>query len=414
MRNRRRKSNSKRGLDGTRILLIVTGGIAAYKSVFLVRLLKRSGAEVRVVMSEAATRFIAPLTFEVLSENPVSSDLFASRESPVVGHVELATWADRAIVAPATADFIAKAALGLADDLASTVFLAARCPRHFAPSMNTGMWKNPAVRRNIDTLQGDGCLFVDPGAGGLACGESGTGRMAEPETIVKAIETSLGPGELEGVRFLVTAGRTEESIDPVRYISNRSSGRMGFAIATEARRRGARVTLIHGPVDVPPPNADSIRRVTTAAEMKTAVRRAFPGCDVLVMAAAVADFTPVKRAGSKVKRNSGAVSIELKATGDILASLAEKKNKTQVVIGFALETENAEANVLKKIKAKRCDYMVLNMTGEGTGFSVPTNQVTIYRGPRKILSTSIVTKEEAASAILDRIASDGRIKQARQ
>jgi len=302
MRNQRGRNSREGGLSGTKILLVVTGGIAAYKSALLVRLLKCGGAEVRVAMSAAATEFVTPLTFEILSENPVSLSMFARRERPVVEHVELSKWADRVVVAPATADIIAKAALGVADEIASTVLLSARAPVMFAPAMNEAMWASPAVRRNIETLAADGKTILDPGSGALACGDVGPGRMAEPEDIVKALEASFAPGDLAGIRVLVTAGRTEEEIDPVRYITNRSSGRMGFAIAREARSRGARVTLVHGPVDVPVPPVDAVRSVTTAAEMQRATNEAFARCDVCVMAAAVSDFTPARRRAGKIKR----------------------------------------------------------------------------------------------------------------
>ncbi len=410
MKNRRGSNRNWEGLTGKKVLLIVTGGIAAYKSAYLVRLLKRGGAEVRVVLSEAAVEFVTPLTFEVLSGNPVPRDLFAPRQEPGVEHVELASWAERVIVAPATADFIAKAALGMANDLASAVLLASRCPVYLAPAMNEGMWENPAVQRNISALKRDGRVFIEPGTGELACGDVGSGRMAEPEELLKAIESSFAPGDLADVRVLVTAGRTEEEIDPVRYISNRSSGRMGFALASIAKERGAHVSLIYGPVDVPPPIVDSMRKVTTSSEMKSAVMRAFPRCDVLVMAAAVADYTPMGKAGSKMKRGHRELSVELRPTVDILASLKEKKRREQVVVGFALETDETEREIVQKIRSKGCDYLVLNMIGEKTGFSVPTNRITLFKGTRRVLSTPLITKEEAASLILDRIASDRKIK----
>lgn len=393
-----------------RILCIVTGGIAAYKAAFLVRLLKRLGARVRVVMSEAATEFVTPLTFEVLSGNPVSWDLFAPRDEPSVEHVELASWAEIVIVAPATADFISKAACGAADDLASTVLAAARCPVYLAPAMNAGMWENPAVMRNIATLRSDGRRLVEPGAGELACGETGPGRMAEPEEIVAVIERSSVPGGLDGVRVLVTAGRTEEGIDAVRYLSNRSSGRMGFAIARAAREMGAKVSLIHGPVDVPVPEVDSVKRVTTAAEMKRAITRIFPACDILIMTAAVADFTPAAKRTGKMKREGKTIQIALEPTPDILASLSSKKKKGQIVVGFALEEPGNEAGAREKIASKGCDYLVLNTMSETTGFGVTTNSVTLFKGSRRLFETGLVSKDEAASRILEKISSDARLK----
>lgn len=414
MKSRRRKNRPRGGLGGRNILLIVSGGIAAYKSAFLVRLLKRGEAEVRVVMSGAAAEFITPLTFEVLSGNPVGRELFAPRREPGVEHVELSAWADRIVVAPATADIIAKAAAGIADDLPGTVLAAAGCPVFFAPAMNAAMWENPALRRNIAILKKDGRLFVEPGSGGLACGDTGPGRMAEPEEIAGALRRSFEPGDMEGVKVVVTAGRTEEMIDPVRYISNRSSGRMGFALAAEAGSRGASVTLIHGPVDVSPPVVDRVRTVRTASEMRSEVRRAFPKCDVLVMAAAVADYAPARRGGAKIRRSGESLSVELRPTEDILAGLKGSKRKDQVVVGFALETEDAERNAREKIKNKGCDYLVLNVVGEESGFTVKTNSVTVFEGRRKVLSTPVVTKEEAASLILDKVAAGIRSRRRRR
>jgi len=392
---------------------VVTGGIAAYKSALLVRLLKCGGAEVRVVMSAAATEFVTPLTFEVISENPVSLNIFARRERPVVEHVELSKWADRVVVAPATADIIAKAALGVADEVASTVLLSARAPVMFAPAMNETMWASPAVRRNVETLKADGKTILDPGSGALACGDVGPGRMAEPEDIVKALEASFAPGDLAGIEVLVTAGRTEEEIDPVRYITNRSSGRMGFAIAREARSRGARVTLVHGPVDVPVPAVDAVRGVATAAEMKRAADEAFARCDVCVMAAAVSDFTPARRRAGKIKRAGKSFELELRPTEDILSSLGKRKGR-RIVVGFALETSDGEANAKRKAREKGCDYMVLNAPGEKTGFSAPTNRITLFKGQKKLFATLLVSKDEAAARILDAVAADSRLKRVKR
>ena len=396
-------------MRGKRILLIVTGGISAYKSAYLVRLLRRGGALVRVVMSEAATRFVTPLTFEVLSGNPVSWDLFAPRDEPEVEHVELATWAELIVVAPATADFLSKAANGAADDLASTILSAARSPVLFAPAMNAGMWENPAVRRNVSTLKEDGRRFVEPGEGELACGETGPGRMAEPEVIVGTIETSFAPRPLSGVRVLVTAGRTEEAIDDVRYISNRSSGRMGFAVARAAKEMGASVTLIHGSVDIEPPEVDTVQEVVSAGDMKRAVERAFPRSDLLIMAAAVSDFTPARRKSGKMERGDEKLSLHLEPTPDILASLAGKKKEGQIVVGFALEAGDAEKRAKEKGKRKGCDYIVLNRIGENTGFGVATNRVILYKGTRKVLETGLIPKEEAARLLLEKLSTDKRI-----
>ncbi len=411
--SRRRESRRTGNIAGKKILLVVTGGISAYKSAYLVRLLKRSGAQVRVVLSEAAARFVTPLTCEVLSGNPVPTDLFASRETPSVEHVELATWPDRIVVAPATADFISKSALGLADDLPSTVVCAARCDIVFAPAMNDGMWANPAVRRSVELLKKDGRTIIDPGEGELACNSVGSGRMREPEEIFEILKGSFADRPLEGARFLVTAGRTEEEIDGVRYISNRSSGRMGFAVAEKAGALGAEVTLIHGAVDIDPPCAERIKRVVSAADMKSAVTRSFGKCDVLVMAAAVSDYRPAKKRAGKIKRGDGGISLDLVPTSDILASLKERKREDQITVGFALESERGVENALKKIGAKGCDYMALNMIGEDTGFGVETNRVTLFKGRKKLFSTAVVAKEEAAALILEAIMKDPRLRKAR-
>ncbi len=412
MKSRGRSNRRTASLDGRKILLVVTGGISAYKSAFLVRLFKRAGAEVRVLMTGAAERFVTPLTFEVLSENPVTSDIFERRDKPSVEHVELACWPDRIVVAPATADFIGRIAAGLAGDLPAAVLCASRSPVYFAPAMNDGMWANPAVRRNIETLKADGKHFMEPLPGELACGTTGIGRMVEPEEILAVVEKSFETGPLAGVRFLVTAGRTEEEIDPVRYISNRSSGRMGFAIAEKAKERGAKVTLIHGSVDLEVPRVDSARSVRSAAQMKNAVARAFPECDVLVMAAAVADFSPARKAQGKIKKDAGELTLKLRRTPDILASLKDVKKRGQIVVGFALESENGEENAVGKITEKGCDYLVLNMVGEETGFGVETNSVTLFKGRKKLVTTPVISKKDAAAAIIDMLLCDGRLTKA--
>lgn len=411
MSNRgRSRTSDGAALADRKILCVVTGGISAYKSAWLVRLLVRRGATVRVLMTAAAQRFVTPLTFEVLSGNPVPVDMFAPRSW--VEHVDLAIWAERIVVAPATADFIGRIATGLADDLPSAVVCAARCPVVVAPAMNDGMWANPAVRRNIETLAADGRTIVEPGTGELACGTEGPGRMAEPEEIADTIEASFGPRPLAGIRVLITAGRTEEDIDRVRYISNRSTGRMGFALARRALALGARVTLVHGPVDVPPPPAETVRQVRSAAEMREAVMRALPRCDVLIMAAAVADFTPARTGRGKMRRSGGPVTLELAPTDDILAGAAAKRRPGQVIVGFALEEGGGEAAAKRKLREKGCDYIVLNTIGPGTGFGTGTNRVTVFRGSKKAAETALVTKDEAAAAVFDALLADRRLRKA--
>ncbi len=401
-------------LAGRNILLVVTGGIAAYKAAFLTRILARRGAAVRALMTGAAREFVTPLTFETLTGNPVPLDLFSPRDDEGVRHVKLAAWADAVLVAPATADFIARTACGIADDLPSSVVCAARCPVVLAPAMNDGMWDNPATKRNIGILEEDGRLIVPPGEGDLACGTSGRGRMAEPEEIASFLEGMLSPRVLEGVRVLVTAGRTEEHIDAVRYISNRSSGRMGFALARRAAAMGASVELVHGPVDVPVPGVDRAEAVTSAAEMARAVREAFARCDLLLMTAAVADFTPAKRGAGKIKRGEKGISLELVPTDDILASLAGKRKDGQVTVGFALESEEGEEGARRKIADKGCDYLVLNMIGEDTGFDTATNRITVFKGSGKVLETPLMSKEEVAGELLGLLAADSRIGRAKK
>lgn len=398
-------------MNGRRILLVATGGISLYKSVYLVRLLVRGGARVRVVMTRAATRFVTPLTFETLSSNPVRVELFEQRGTPEVPHIDLAGWAERIIVAPATADFMAKMSSGIADDLASSVVCAAGCPVLLAPAMNEGMWLNPATQRNIKTLKEDKRVIIEPGSGELACGDTGRGRMTEPEEIKRRIASTFEDGgRLQGVRVLVTAGRTEEEIDSVRYISNRSSGKMGFAIAEQAMNMGAEVSLIHGPADFPPPRADTVTKVKTAAEMKEAVLKLFGGCDLLIMAAAVSDYTPRDPKEEKIKSDKEKLSLELEKTDDILALAGKRKSGNQRITGFALESSDGERKAVKKLEDKNCDFIVLNMIGEKSGFSVPTNKITIYGKSGKLLSTPVVSKEEAAGIILKELSAGGRKK----
>jgi len=410
MPSRKRRNSKERSLAGRRVLLIVTGGISAYKSAYLVRLLKKSGADVRVVMTEAGSRFVTPLTFETLSENPVYIDMFAPRTEPGIEHVDLAVWADVVVVAPATADFIAKCATGIADDLASTTIVASRCAVYLAPAMNQAMWQSPTVRRNIETLRSDGRFIIEPGSGELACGEEGPGRMAEPEEILEALVAGLPGGELSGLKVVVTAGRTEEDIDDVRFITNRSSGRMGFALARELKRRGAEVHLIHGAVDVEPPAVDRVTSVRSAREMADATKKAFPSCDLLLMTAAVSDFTPARKARGKIKREKSTLKLELKSTEDILKSISRRKKKNQVVVGFALEAGEGEKEALKKLKSKGCDYIVLNLIGPDSGFSVPTNRVIVYNAGGRVAGTPLMSKEEVASAIVEIVIQDERIK----
>jgi phosphopantothenoylcysteine decarboxylase/phosphopantothenate--cysteine ligase len=375
-------------LQDKKILLGVTGGIAAYKAVYLLRLFKRAGADVRVVMTEAACEFVTSLTFESLSENPVHIRMFGEQSSGTVSpieHIDLARWPDAVVVAPCTANTIAKFVHGKADDLLATLVTAFRGRIVIAPAMNDGMWINEANQDNLAALSNRGFLVVPPERGDLACGYEATGRMAEPETILAMVEGVL-TSVLGGARVLVSAGGTEEDIDPVRVISNRSSGKMGFAMAEAARDMGAEVTVVAAGTEVTPPHGVRVARVRTSAEMSAALAERFDNSDVLVMAAAVSDFRPATPAESKMKGQS--LDLKLTRTEDILASLGARKSG-HVIVGFALETDDVEANALDKMRKKNCDLMVLNDPSiEGATFAHDTNVVVIYGAAGKLYESN--------------------------
>ncbi|HEX6331951.1 MAG TPA: bifunctional phosphopantothenoylcysteine decarboxylase/phosphopantothenate--cysteine ligase CoaBC [Actinomycetota bacterium] len=385
------------------MLLGVTGGIAAYKACILTRLLRLKGASVRVVMTHSAERFVGPATFAALSDHRVYTDVFEDPER--VLHVRLAHEADAAVVAPATANMIAKLAFGIADDLLTSALLEMDAPLVVAPAMHTGMWEHEATRTNVATLVERGARVVGPAHGSLAAGDEGLGRMSEPEDIALALEEVLARGhDLAGRRIVVTAGPTWEPIDPVRFVGNRSTGKMGFAVAAEAAARGADVTLVVGPGTVGPPEGISVVDVTTAEEMHTVVLQASPGADAVVMAAAVADFRPEVVADSKLKKESGAPQIRLVPTPDILADLGTMSERP-VLLGFAAETEDVEAAGRAKLERKRVDLLVANEVGrEGTGFGSDVNRAAILSrtGPDEPLRDW--TKRELAAAICDRLA----------
>jgi phosphopantothenoylcysteine decarboxylase/phosphopantothenate--cysteine ligase len=374
-------------LEGKKILLGVTGGIAAYKAVYLLRLFKRAGAVVRVVMTEAACEFVTALTFESLSENPVHIRMFGEQSSGTVSpieHIDLAKWPDAVVVAPCTANTIAKFAHGKADDLLATLVTAYGGRVVIAPAMNDGMWHNEANQQNLVELSNRGFVVVPPEKGDLACGYEATGRMAEPEAIYALVENLLA-SEFAGVHVLVSAGGTEEDIDPVRVISNRSSGKMGFAVAEAARDMGADVTVVTAGTAVAPPHGVRVVRVRTSAEMSEALGQQFDGTDVLVMAAAVSDFRPALPSDSKIKGDT--LELELTRNEDILASLGEKKGG-RVIVGFALETDDLETNTMEKLRKKNCDLMVLNdPREEGAAFAHDTNVVTIYGAEGKVYTS---------------------------
>lgn len=395
-------------LSGRNILLGVSGGIAAYKAAELVRLLKAAGADVYVVMTESATRFVAPLTFGTLSGNPVRTGLFDENIEGRISHIELTANADALVIAPATANIIGKIACGIADDLLSTVVMAASCPVMVAPAMNCRMYDSPAVRRNIETLKADGVRFSGPESGPMACNEYGLGRMSEPGDILAALEGVLARrGELSGKKVLVTAGPTVEDIDPVRFIGNRSSGKMGYALAAEAFARGADVTLVTGPVPVAVPQGVNAVSVRNAAGMHEAVMAHAPDADIIIMAAAVADYTPKDVSESKIKKGADSISLELVKTKDILAGLGKYKKKGQVLVGFAAETDDIETNAVKKLREKKLDLIAANPVGGDTGFGSDYNILRVY-GPRGLVrDTGRVTKKAAASILVDCILEAG-------
>jgi phosphopantothenoylcysteine decarboxylase/phosphopantothenate--cysteine ligase len=395
---------STSALAGRRVLLGVTGGIAAYKACLLARLLTRAGAEVQAVLTSAATRFVGADTFSGLTGRPARVDLW--EEPGRVLHVRLAHEADVAVVVPATANLLAKLATGLADDLLSATLLEARCPIVLAPAMHTGMWDNPATRANLDTLRARGVAIVPPGTGPLAAGDEGVGRLAEPEDVLAAVERAVlaRPGDLSGRRVVVTAGPTWEPIDPVRFLGNRSTGRMGFAIAAEAFRRGADVILVVGPGTVEPPAGPRAVRVSTAEEMRVAVREAAAEADAVVMAAAVADFRPEHIESTKVKKEAGPPEIKLVPTTDILSELGEARGR-RILVGFAAETSgDMIAAARDKLEAKSADAVVVNRVGrEGSGFGSDTNEAAIVTGDGDT-GVRTWTKRELAAAICDLLA----------
>jgi phosphopantothenoylcysteine decarboxylase/phosphopantothenate--cysteine ligase len=397
-------------LAGRRILLGITGGIAAYKAAYLARLLRDRGAEVQVVMTPAATRFVGPDTFAALTGREVHSDVFERPEA--VLHVRLAREADAAVVAPATANVLAKLALGIADDLLTSTLLEFRGPLVVAPAMHSGMHAHPATQDNLRKLRERLVEVVGPVEGPLAAGDEGMGRMAEPEDVVASLERSLGaedaewaPGaDLAGRHILVTAGPTLEPIDAVRYLGNRSSGKMGFAIAEEAARRGARVTLVTGPTHLTGPRGIVVDRIETAEEMRAAVFEHIHDADAVVMAAAVADFRPDRPVQGKIKKQDGVPEIRLEPTADILRDLGERKGRL-VLVGFAAETAELQAAGQRKLEEKNLDLVVVNRVGApGTGFGADTDEAMILarNGEHEPLRTW--TKHDLAAAILDRVA----------
>jgi phosphopantothenoylcysteine decarboxylase/phosphopantothenate--cysteine ligase len=389
------------------IALGVSGGIGAYKAVEVVRGLQKRGHEVVAVMTHSATRFVGPVTFEAITRRPVITDQFADGMNADIEHIALASTIDLLLIAPATANIIGKLANGIADDFLSTLYTATRAPLLIAPAMNTQMFAHEAVRRNLDTLAARGARFVEPGEGYLACGWIGKGRLAEPDEIVAAAEAILRPeGPLRGQRVLVTAGPTYEDVDPVRYIGNRSSGRMGYAIAAEAVRRGALVTLVTGPTTIETPAVREVIKVRGAAEMHQAVMSRSADMDVVVMAAAVADYAPAERAEQKVAKDGDTLTLVLKRTPDILGELGQRRVAAgggPVLIGFAAETRDVVARASAKRESKHADFIVANdVSRADAGFDVDTNAVTII-GAAGAETLPLQSKARVAGEILDRV-----------
>jgi phosphopantothenoylcysteine decarboxylase/phosphopantothenate--cysteine ligase len=392
-------------VHGKNILLCVTGGIAAYKAAALTSQLTQRGANVKVVMSEGACQFVTPLTFQALSRNEVYLDTFAEKNPAVIAHIDLADWADLVLVAPATANTIGKLANGIADNMITTTILATKAPVWIAPAMNVHMYEHPAVQANIETLHRFGYRFIEPSEGYLACGYVGKGRLEEPEKIIANIESFFSSANpfLKGKRVLVTAGPTREKLDPVRFFSNRSTGKMGYAIAETAARFGAEVTLISGPTELEAPANVKTVRVESAQEMYEAVMERFPQADIVIKSAAVADYRPKHVFDKKIKKQPGDYVIEMERTIDILKTLGERKT-SQILVGFAAETDHLEEYARQKLESKRLDMVVANnVTQEGAGFAGDTNIVTIFKRDGSVRSLPLMSKKQVAEEILKEI-----------
>jgi phosphopantothenoylcysteine decarboxylase/phosphopantothenate--cysteine ligase len=395
-------------LQQKKILLGVTGSIAAYKSALLIRLLVKAGAEVQVIMTEAAKEFITPLTLATLSKRPALSNFTKNEAGEWNNHVDLGLWADAIIIAPATAHTLSKCSNGICDDLLTAVYLSARCPVFFAPAMDLDMYQHGSTVENLHKLTQYGNYILDAEHGELASGLTGTGRMAEPEHIVAALEKHFSQNPtLQDKHILITAGPTQEPIDPVRYISNHSTGKMGYAIAQAFAYAGARVTLVSGPTAQPVPDSTiQLIKVRSAREMYEATQEAFPSADVVILSAAVADYTPTSPADRKIKKKEVHFNIELTKTVDIAATLGKQKREGQIMVGFALETDNELDNALGKLKSKNLDLIVLNsLNDKGAGFAYDTNKITVIEAGGSVHHFDLKSKTEVAQDILKLVAS---------
>ncbi|SMQ70286.1 phosphopantothenoylcysteine decarboxylase / phosphopantothenate--cysteine ligase [Bacillus sp. OV166] len=391
-----------------KILLCVTGGIAVYKAAALTSKLVQAGAHVKIILSESAQKFVTPLTFQALSRNEVYVDTFDEKNPRVIAHIDLADWADLILVAPATANTIGKIAGGIADNMITTVLLAATSPVWIAPAMNVHMYDHPAVKKNLSILAEYGYQFIEPSEGYLACGYVGKGRLEEPEKIVQLVQqffTDQFQQTLSRKTVVVTAGPTREKIDPVRFISNHSTGKMGYALAVEAKKQGAHVVLVSGPVGLPAPLGMEVVKVESAEEMYNAVLKYYDSADVVIKTAAVADYRPKTAYDHKVKKQASDSSIELERTKDILLELGKRK-RNQVLVGFAAETENVEEYARKKLKAKNADMIVANnVKAEGAGFGTDTNIVTLFKRSGSNIDLPIMSKSDVAKRIIEEITS---------
>ncbi|WP_090758071.1 bifunctional phosphopantothenoylcysteine decarboxylase/phosphopantothenate--cysteine ligase CoaBC [Bacillus sp. OK048] len=390
-----------------KILLCVTGGIAVYKAAALTSKLVQSGAMVKVILSDSAAKFVSPLTFQALSRNEVYTDTFDEKNPAVIAHIDLADWADLILVAPATANTIAKLANGIADNMITTTLLAATAPVWIAPAMNVHMYDHPAVKKNISTLSSYNYQFIEPSEGYLACGYVGKGRLEEPEKIVDLIQQHFfkkNSLKLKGKNILITAGPTREKIDPVRFITNHSSGKMGYALAEAARNAGARVILVSGPVHLTPPTGVEVVKIESAEEMYREVMNHYDSADIIIKTAAVADYRPKVSFNHKMKKQPGDKVIELERTKDILFELGSLK-KDQILVGFAAETENVEEYASKKLQTKNADMIVANnIKSDGAGFGMDTNIVTLIKRDGSKIELPLMSKKEVAEKIIDEIA----------
>ncbi len=390
-------------LRDKRIILGVTGGIAAYKAVELLRLLTKAGAVVHVIMTRAAQEFLTPLTFQTLSANPVHTELFSLIAKREIGHISLADMADLLIIAPATANIVGKIANGIADDMLTTTVMATKAPVLIAPAMNVNMYTNPIYRENEEKLLRQGYLFAAPEKGTLACGWEGEGKLAAPETIFEAAVTALFPKDLTGQTIMVTAGPTREEIDPVRYISNHSSGKMGYALARNAVRRGAQVILISGPVNLSPPAGVEHVAVESGEEMRKAVMARAGSCSVVIKAAAVADYRPSLRAKDKIKKQANDLTLHLTKNPDILAELGARQS-CPFLVGFAAETDNLESYASRKLREKNLDMIVANDVSQSdAGFNVDTNRALLLFRDGRCIECPLMSKNDLAVVIIDNI-----------